>query len=293
MVGHGTKMGRKKEAAIIALQTHWSVEEAARVAGISAQTLYRWLDDPDFAAAYRKARLATYRQSIGRLQQSSGALVAVLVTVMRDPAATVSTRARAVDRILRHAKTATETEQVAVRYAELKRAQAASKQERRANDGAAPAGERGSSPIKGHGAKFPRRHQSAIIALLTHRNIPEAARAIGISTQTLYRWMGEEEFAAAYLQARLAAFGRACARLQLVAGEAITTLHKIAGDPRTTPGMRGRAVDIALSHAGDASAEDIEACVAELDGSRAVLTVLHADRRMFEDIARERPRVAA
>jgi Helix-turn-helix domain len=286
-------MGRKQEAAIAALLTHWSVEEAARVAGIGAQTLYRWLDDPDFAAAYRKATLVTYRQSIGRLQQSSGALVSVLVTVMRDPAATASTRARAADRVLRHAKTATETEQVAVRFAELKRAQEASKQERRANDGAAPAGERGSSRIKGHGAKFPRRHQAAIIALLTHRNIPEAARAIGISTQTLYRWMGEEEFAAAYLQARLAAFGRASARLRLVAGEAITTLQNIAGDPRTTPGMRGRAADIALSHAGDASAEDIEACVAELDGSRALLTVLHADRRMFEDIARERPRLAA
>lgn len=293
MVGHGTKMGRK-QAAIIALQTHWSVEEAARVAGISAQTLYRWLDDPDFAAAYRKATLTTYRQSIGRLQQSSGALVAVLVTVMRDPAATTSARASAAAGVLRHAKTGTETEQVAVRYADLKRSQEASKQERRANgDGTAPAGERGSSRIKGHGAKFPRRHKAAIIALLTHRNIPEAARAIGISTQTLYRWIEEEEFAAAYLQARLAAFGRACARLRLVAGEAITTLQNIAGDPRTTPGMRGRAADIALSHAGDASAEDIEACVAELDGSRAVLTVLHADRRMFEDIARQRPRLAA
>lgn len=293
MVGHGTKMSRKQEAAIVALQTHWSVEEAARVVGRSAQTLYRWLDDPDFAAANRKASLATYRQSIGRLQQASGALVAALVMVARDPAATTSTRARACDRVLRHAKTATETEQVAVRFAEWNRAQAASKQERSANDGAAPAGERGSSPIKGHGAKFPRRQQAAIIALLTHRSIPEAARAIRVSTQTLYRRMGEGEFAAAYLQARLAAFGRACTRLRLAAGEAITTLLNIVGDPRTTPGMRGRAADIAFSHAGAASAEDIEACVSAQHSSHAVLTVLNADKRMFEDIARERPRVAA
>ena len=75
------------------------------------KTSYRWLDDPDFAAAYRKATLATYRQAIGRLQQSSGALGAVLVTVMRDPAATAPARVRAADGILRHAKTATETEQ--------------------------------------------------------------------------------------------------------------------------------------------------------------------------------------
>jgi len=294
MTGHGTKMGPKKEAAIIALQTYWSVEEAARVVGISAQTLYRWLDDPPFAAAYRKATLATYRQAIGRLQQSSGALVSVLVIVMRDSTAPTSARASAAAGILRHAKTGTESELVAARYADVKRSKEVLKLQRLANgEGAAPAGESGHSPIRGHGAKFPRRQQAAIIALLTHRNIPEAARAIGISTPSLYRRMGEEEFAAAYLQARLAAFGRACARLRLAAGDAITTLQNIAGDSRETPGMRGRAADLALAHAGDASDEDIETYVANLGGSRAVLKVLHADRRMFDDIAHGRPRSAA
>jgi hypothetical protein len=54
-----------------------------------------------------------------------------------------------------------------------------------------------------------------------------------------------------------------------------------------------RRWDLALSHAGDASAEDTEACVTELDCSHAVLTVLHADRRMVDDIGRELPRAAA
>ena len=43
MKGHGSKFGRKKEAAIAALLTQRNIEEAARVAGIGTQTLHRWL----------------------------------------------------------------------------------------------------------------------------------------------------------------------------------------------------------------------------------------------------------
>ena len=73
MVGHGTKFGRKKEAAIAALLTQRNVEEAARKAGIGIQTLYRWMKDPEFDAAYRKARRASLDQAITRLQQGSSA----------------------------------------------------------------------------------------------------------------------------------------------------------------------------------------------------------------------------
>jgi len=44
--GHGSKFGRKKEEAIAALLTQRNVEEAARVAEIGTQTLYRWMKDP-------------------------------------------------------------------------------------------------------------------------------------------------------------------------------------------------------------------------------------------------------
>ena len=39
--------------------------------------------------------------------------------------------------------------------------------------------------MKGHGAKFGRKQEEAIAALLTQRNIEEAARAAGIATSTL------------------------------------------------------------------------------------------------------------
>src|ERR1022692_1600061 len=56
MVGHGTKFGRKKEQAITALLSHRSMEEAARAAGIGVNTLLRWMKEPEFDQAYRKAR---------------------------------------------------------------------------------------------------------------------------------------------------------------------------------------------------------------------------------------------
>jgi hypothetical protein len=37
----------------------------------------------------------------------------------------------------------------------------------------------------GHGAKFGRKKEEAIVALLTHRSIEEAAKAVGVGTQTL------------------------------------------------------------------------------------------------------------
>jgi hypothetical protein len=49
----------------------------------------------------------------------------------------------------------------------------------------------------GHGTKFSRKNE-AIAALLTQRNIEEAARSIGISPNTLLRCMKEAEFQTAY-----------------------------------------------------------------------------------------------
>jgi hypothetical protein len=56
--------------------------------------------------------------------------------------------------------------------------------------------------MTGHGAKFGRKKEEAIVALLTQRNLEESARSIGIDPKTLLRWMKEPEFDAAYREAR-------------------------------------------------------------------------------------------
>jgi hypothetical protein len=85
--GHGSKFGRKKEEAIAALLTQRNVEEAARVAEIGTQTLYRWMKDPEFDAAYREGRRAAVSQTYARLQQASSAAASTLVKLMVDASA--------------------------------------------------------------------------------------------------------------------------------------------------------------------------------------------------------------
>ena len=120
--------------------------------------------------------------------------------------------------------------------------------------------------MTGHGAKFDRKKEEAIAALLTHRNIEEAANAVRISGKTLLRWMKEPEFDAAYREARRAAFGQSIARLQQGTAAAATTLLKIMIDASTPASVRVRAADSIFNHAAKAiEIEDIEARLSELE----------------------------
>lgn len=120
--------------------------------------------------------------------------------------------------------------------------------------------------MTGHGAKFGRKQEEAIAALLTHRTIDEAARAVGVSTKTLLRWQKEPEFDAAYRAAKRAAFGQSIARLHHLSSAAVSTLGKIMLDPATPPATRVRAADSILDHTAKAiEIEEIEARVAVLE----------------------------
>jgi hypothetical protein len=125
--------------------------------------------------------------------------------------------------------------------------------------------------MTGHGAKFGRKQEEAIVALLTQRNTEEAARSIGIATKTLLRWLQLPEFGNAYRQARLAAFRQSIARLQQATSAAVTTLIKVMVDPATPPSTKVRAADSILDHSVKAiELEDIEARIAELERTVAV-----------------------
>ena len=120
--------------------------------------------------------------------------------------------------------------------------------------------------MNGHGAKFGRKKEEAIVALLTQRNVEEAAKAIGISTQTLVRWMKLPEFLTAYREARRAAYGQSIARLQQATTAAVSTLLKIMVDTNTPASTRVRAADSVINHATKAiEIEDIDARVAALE----------------------------
>jgi hypothetical protein len=116
------KLSRKQEEAILALLTQRNVEDAARVAKVAPRTLYRWMKDREFDAAYRDAKRAAFSQSIARMHQMSSAAVSTLGKIMVDPNTPASTRVRAADTILNHTSKAIETEDIVARLAALEEA---------------------------------------------------------------------------------------------------------------------------------------------------------------------------
>src|ERR1700680_2669237 len=118
----------------------------------------------------------------------------------------------------------------------------------------------------GHGEKFGRKKEEAIAALLSQRNIEEAAKASGIGANTLLRWLKMPEFQAAYREARRAAFAQSIARLQQGTAAAATTLLKTMIDANTPASVKVRAAEAIFNHAAKAiEIEDIEARVSELE----------------------------
>src|SRR6185312_11902969 len=69
--GHGDKLGRKAEAAIVALLAHPTMPEAAKAAGVSETTLWRWLQRDDFRKKYREAQAKVFDGALGSLQGAS------------------------------------------------------------------------------------------------------------------------------------------------------------------------------------------------------------------------------
>jgi transposase-like protein len=120
--------------------------------------------------------------------------------------------------------------------------------------------------MKGHGAKFGRKKEEAIAALLSQRNVEEAARAVGISPNTLLSWMKIPEFDKEYRAARRASVSQTNARLQQATGAAASIVLKLMVDPSVPASVRLRASEFVVTHAAKAiELEDVEVRVAELE----------------------------
>src|SRR5712691_719247 len=124
--------------------------------------------------------------------------------------------------------------------------------------------------MRGHGTKFGRKKEEAVAALLTQRNIEEAAKTTGIAPNTMLKWIKEPEFQVAYRGARRAAFSQSIARLQQATSAAVSTLLKVMVDNSTPASTKVRAADGVLNHSAKAiEIEDIEVRVTELERSLA------------------------
>ena len=96
--------------------------------------------------------------------------------------------------------------------------------------------------MRGHGAKFGRKKDQAIAALLSQRSVEEAARAIDVNPNTLLRWLEIPEFKNAYLKARREVVHQAVARVQQATGAAGTVVLRLMTGPNVPAGTPSRTL---------------------------------------------------
>ena len=113
--------GRRQEQAILALLEQPTLEKAAGALKVSEVTLWRWMQKPEFQAAYRQARRDAFSRSVARLQHASQAAVGTLLRVMTDRDAQASSRVRAADIVLQTALRGMEMEDLEARLDRLER----------------------------------------------------------------------------------------------------------------------------------------------------------------------------
>ena len=131
MTGHGAQFGRKKEAAIAALLSHRSIEDAAQAINVAPRTLLRWLQVAEFKAAYREARWEAVSQAVARIQQATGAAGVTILKLMTDPNVPAAVRLRAAECVFAMAVKGIETEDIETRVAQLERAAEASTKQKK------------------------------------------------------------------------------------------------------------------------------------------------------------------
>jgi transposase-like protein len=101
---------------------------------------------------------------------------------------------------------------------------------------------------RGHGEKFSRQQEAAVAALLTEPTYAAAARKVGLSESTLYRWMQKPAFRTACQAAQRELVVGAVHRLRSGTGQAVETLLAVARKGRRE-GDRVRAANALLDHA--------------------------------------------
>jgi len=103
--------------------------------------------------------------------------------------------------------------------------------------------------MKGHGSKFGRKKELAIAALLTHRSVEDAARAVDLNHNTLLNWLKIPAFLKEYRAARREVVHQSVARLQQATGAAGTVMLKLMTDPNVPAAVRLRAAECVFDRA--------------------------------------------
>jgi hypothetical protein len=120
VAGNG-RSGKKEghEALVLGLATGLSVPTAARQAGLSERTAYRWLSNPSFRRRVSRAREELHAAAVGKLLGAAAKAVNTLLGNLKAKDRAVANRAAL--GILAHMARGVETVELASELAELKR----------------------------------------------------------------------------------------------------------------------------------------------------------------------------
>ena len=109
----------KQEEALIALLNQPTIKHAAQATGIGESTIHRWLDDPTFAAAYRRARRQAFNVAVGLTQKYSSLAIQTLAKIMTDASAPHSAKVAAATAMLKFSRDSIELDDLAGRLDEV------------------------------------------------------------------------------------------------------------------------------------------------------------------------------
>ena len=108
-----------REKAIQALLAHSTVRAAAQELQLNERTLYRWLRQPAFLAAYNIAKKELMQSATNRLQKAALNAVEVLVGIANTATATESARVTAAAKVIELAIKTSTLEDIESRISEL------------------------------------------------------------------------------------------------------------------------------------------------------------------------------
>ncbi len=119
MPGHGEKMTKKQDEAVLALLTETSIKAAAKKVGINEVTLWRWTQNADFMALYHATKKRITDHAISQIQAACSEAVATLRDIMSDVTAPAQSRVGAARTVLEIALKAREVDDVEARLKQL------------------------------------------------------------------------------------------------------------------------------------------------------------------------------
>jgi hypothetical protein len=95
--------------------------------------------------------------------------------------------------------------------------------------------------------RLTRKHQKTVDALLATGDVAAAAKEVGVSRETVYRWLRQPAFAQAVRDAEAQALDDLSRLLVRLGRTAAGTLAKTMSDLSVPPATRVRAADVTLS----------------------------------------------